>query len=221
MPNKVHYERVNLAEIESSSDDDDYGELFAKERRQALGKGRHLRNLAKKKGGKCISGSACWRALCVVFSVLAILGLLAGAALYFDPQGSLSSIYPGYNTTVRLTPEDTGNATVAVGTGDTGDTGGTVGTGGTVTTMQVQNLSAAANSDNKIATIINSEGKSDIDQTSTPTHAAKNDAMGSSKQTTKLITMKDDGQGYIRSSLASSSSAISPSVSYSTKLRKG
>jgi hypothetical protein len=50
----VRYERVNLADIESSSDDDDYGKLFATERGRfartsSLGK----RNRSGKKKARC------------------------------------------------------------------------------------------------------------------------------------------------------------------------
>lgn len=88
MPGKIQYERVNLAEIETSSDEDDYGDLFAKERRNGGGKGRPLRHSAKKKG-KCLGGGFCCRALCVVSTVVALLLVIAGAALYIDPKGSI------------------------------------------------------------------------------------------------------------------------------------
>jgi len=39
MTGKVHYERVSLADIDSSSESDDYGDLFASERGR-IGKGR-------------------------------------------------------------------------------------------------------------------------------------------------------------------------------------
>jgi len=102
MPGKVQYERVNLAEIETSTDEDDYGDLFAKERRQGLGKSRPLRH--KKKGGKCLNGGICCKSFCVVTTVLAILGLIAGAALYLDPEGTMLTISPGSNKS-----EDTAN----------------------------------------------------------------------------------------------------------------
>jgi len=49
MPGKIEYQRVNLAEIETSSDEDDYGDIFAKERRNGATKGRPLRHSSKKK----------------------------------------------------------------------------------------------------------------------------------------------------------------------------
>jgi len=98
MPTKVAYERVNLADIETSSDEDDYGDLFAHERRMGHGKSRPLRNLSKKKGGKCVSGSFCWKSLCVVSVVFAILGLLAGVAIYMDPESSFLDLMPMEST---------------------------------------------------------------------------------------------------------------------------
>jgi len=98
MPTKVAYERVNLADIETSSDEDDYGDLFAHERRMGHGKSRPLRNLSKKKGGKCISGSFCWKSLCVISVVFAILGLLAGVAIYMDPESSFMDLMPKEST---------------------------------------------------------------------------------------------------------------------------
>lgn len=98
MPSKVAYERVNLADIETSSEEDDYGDLFAHERRMGHGKSRPLRNLSKKKGGKCVSGSFCWKSLCVVSVVFAILGLLAGVAIYMDPESSFLDLMPKEST---------------------------------------------------------------------------------------------------------------------------
>jgi len=98
MPTKVAYERVNLADIETSSEEDDYGDLFAHERRMGHGKSRPLRNLSKKKGGKCMSGSFCWKSLCVVSVVFAILGLLAGVAIYIDPESSFMDLMPKEST---------------------------------------------------------------------------------------------------------------------------
>ena len=45
---QVHYERVNLADIDTSSDEDDYGDLFAAERGRIV-KGRPKVS-ARKKG---------------------------------------------------------------------------------------------------------------------------------------------------------------------------
>jgi len=98
MPTKVAYERVNLADIETSSEEDDYGDLFAHERRMGHGKSRPLRNLSKKKGGKCMLGSFCWKSLCVVSVVFAILALLAGVAIYMDPESSLMDLMPKEST---------------------------------------------------------------------------------------------------------------------------
>jgi len=98
MPTKVAYERVNLADIETSSEEDDYGDLFAHERRMGHGKSRPLRNLSKKKGGKCMSGSFCWKSLCVISVVFAILGLLAGVAIYIDPESSFMDLVPKEST---------------------------------------------------------------------------------------------------------------------------
>jgi len=98
MPTKVAYERVNLADIETSSEEDDYGDLFAKERRQGHGKSRPLRKLSKKKGRGTFTGSLCCKGICLVSSVLAILGLLAGAALYMDPEGSFMDLMSGNST---------------------------------------------------------------------------------------------------------------------------
>jgi len=103
MPTKVAYERVNLADIETSSEEDDYGDLFAKERRQGHGKSRPLRKLSKKKGSGTFTGSLCCKGICLVSSVLAILGLLAGAALYMDPEGSFMDLMPGNSTTSTFT----------------------------------------------------------------------------------------------------------------------
>jgi len=108
MPSKVAYERVNLADIETSSEEDDYGDLFAHERRMGHGKSRPLRNLSKKKGGKCVSGSFCWKSLCVVSVVFAILGLLAGVAIYMDPESSFLDLMPKESTS-----GETQNNTVA------------------------------------------------------------------------------------------------------------
>lgn len=102
MPSKVAYERVNLADIETSSEEDDYGDLFAHERRMGHGKSRPLRNLSKKKGGKCVSGSFCWKSLCVVSVVFAILGLLAGVAIYMDPESSFLDLMPKESTSGEI-----------------------------------------------------------------------------------------------------------------------
>lgn len=95
MPNKVLYERVNLADIETSSDEDDYGDLFAQERRNGHGKSRPLRNLSKKKGQKF---SFCCQGFVVITSVLALLATMAGVALYMDPEGSLLNMVSGNST---------------------------------------------------------------------------------------------------------------------------
>jgi len=118
MPTKVAYERVNLADIETSSEEDDYGDLFAHERRMGHGKSRPLRNLSKKKGGKCMSGSLCWKSLCVVSVVFAILGLLAGVAIYMDPESSLMDLMPKVSTV--SSSGDKQENTVATSLGTTG-----------------------------------------------------------------------------------------------------
>jgi len=81
MTSKVHYERVNLADIDTSSDEDDYGDLFAAERGRIV-KGRPKVS-GRKKGKTC--GGGCIKGLCVLFSVLLVLMVLAGIALYIDP----------------------------------------------------------------------------------------------------------------------------------------
>lgn len=78
MANKVRYERVNLADIDTSSDDDDYGDLFAAER--ARGKGNKMGG--RKKGGRCTG--RCLRGSCLLLTVMLTLVVLAGVALYLD-----------------------------------------------------------------------------------------------------------------------------------------
>jgi len=121
MPTKVAYERVNLADIETSSDEDDYGDLFAHERRMGHGKSRPLRNLSKKKGGKCVSGSFCWKSLCVVSVVFAILGLLAGVAIYMDPESSFLDLMPMESTLgTSSTTQENSDINSSVGGGKNG-----------------------------------------------------------------------------------------------------
>lgn len=119
MPTKVAYERVNLADIETSSEEDDYGDLFAHERRMGHGKSRPLRNLSKKKGVKCMSGSLCWKSLCVVSLVFAILGLLAGVAIYMDPESSLMDLMPKVSTASSSGDKQENTVATSLGTSGT------------------------------------------------------------------------------------------------------
>ena len=47
---QVRYERVNIDDIDTSSDDDDYGDLFANERGRILGNGRRSKMMPARKG---------------------------------------------------------------------------------------------------------------------------------------------------------------------------
>ena len=49
---QVRYERVNIDDIDTSSDDDDYGDLFANERGRILGNGRRSKMMPARKGRK-------------------------------------------------------------------------------------------------------------------------------------------------------------------------
>ena len=46
----MRYERVNIDDIDTSSDDDDYGDLFANERGRILGNGRRSKMMPARKG---------------------------------------------------------------------------------------------------------------------------------------------------------------------------
>lgn len=48
---QVRYERVNIDDIDTSSDDDDYGDLFANERGRILSNGRRSKLPARKGTG--------------------------------------------------------------------------------------------------------------------------------------------------------------------------
>jgi len=67
-----------------------------------------VKNYKRSKGGKCVSGSFCWKSLCVVSVVFAILGLLAGVAIYMDPESSFLDLIPIESTlgTSSTTPEN-------------------------------------------------------------------------------------------------------------------
>merc|ERR1711892_1524387 len=97
MTSKVHYERVNLADIDTSSDEDDYGDLFAAERGRIV-KGRPKVS-GRKKGKKC--GGGCIKGLCVLFSVLLVLMVLAGIALYIDPGDDTKIIGDGHDDVAK------------------------------------------------------------------------------------------------------------------------
>jgi len=84
---QVRYERVNIDDIDTSSDDDDYGDLFANERSR-ITKGRP--KIQTRKGVKSKS-SWCLRGLCIITSVLMVLLSLAGLAIYIDPGDNLEN----------------------------------------------------------------------------------------------------------------------------------
>ena len=46
----MRYERVNIDDIDTSSDDDDYGDLFANERGRIVGNGRRSKLIPTRKG---------------------------------------------------------------------------------------------------------------------------------------------------------------------------
>ena len=46
----VRYERVNIDDIDTSSDDDDYGDLFANERSRITSNGRRSKMIPARKG---------------------------------------------------------------------------------------------------------------------------------------------------------------------------
>jgi len=84
---QVRYERVNIDDIDTSSDDDDYGDLFANERSR-ITKGRP--KIQTRKGVKSKS-SWCLRGICIITSVLMVLLSLAGLAIYIDPGDNLEN----------------------------------------------------------------------------------------------------------------------------------
>eukprot|EP00092_Neocalanus_flemingeri_P008582 GFUD01009248.1.p1 GENE.GFUD01009248.1~~GFUD01009248.1.p1 ORF type:complete len:196 (-),score=43.98 GFUD01009248.1:58-645(-) len=97
MTNKVHYERVNLADIDTSSDEDDYGDLFAAERGRIV-KGRP-KVAPRKKGKSC--GGGCIKGLCVLFSVLLLLLMMAGVAIYMDPGENTDIVGEGHEDSAK------------------------------------------------------------------------------------------------------------------------
>ena len=46
----MRYERVNIDDIDTSSDDDDYGDLFANERSRITSSGRRSKMMPARKG---------------------------------------------------------------------------------------------------------------------------------------------------------------------------
>jgi len=109
---QVRYERVNIDDIDTSSDDDDYGDLFANERGRIVGNGRRSKLIPTRKGTK--PKSMCYRGLCAVLFVLVVLLLLAGVALYLDPEDGLQMFTPKFqetNTTSLIAEETLSNVT--------------------------------------------------------------------------------------------------------------
>ena len=104
---QVRYERVNIDDIDTSSEDDDYGDLFSKDRGRII-KGRskirtrkgcrvdtyldnhQYMNWCPGTGSGRAGGCGWWcRGLCVLLLVLSVLLVMAGVALYLDPGDSL------------------------------------------------------------------------------------------------------------------------------------
>jgi len=108
----VRYERVNIDDIDTSSDDDDYGDLFANERSRITSNGRRSKMMPARKGTKT-KYSWCCRSLAAILFVLAILLILAGVALYLDPKDGLQMFTPkfGGTNTTALVSEETQNVT--------------------------------------------------------------------------------------------------------------
>jgi len=186
MPTKVAYERVNLADIETSSDDDDYGDLFAHERRMGHGKSRPLRNLSKKKGGKCMSGSFCWKSLCVVSVVFAILGLLAGVAIYMDPESSFMDLMPK-ESTVGSSVEKEENTII--------NSFGTSGSGVNGSNLTTAAISTSLDNAGALLSLTTSEGSSD--SVKNTTKAKENPSDGGSEpleqESKKKATVAKEG----------------------------
>jgi len=84
----VKYERVNIDDIDTSSDDDDYGDLFANERGRIV-KGRP--KFHSRKGGKNKTSNCCYGVWIFLFIFLLLLAM-AGVAIYLDPEDSLEVI---------------------------------------------------------------------------------------------------------------------------------
>jgi len=80
-----------------------------------------VKNYKRSKGGKCVSGSFCWKSLCVVSVVFAILGLLAGVAIYMDPESSFLDLMPmGSTLGTSSTTQENSNINSSVGGGKNG-----------------------------------------------------------------------------------------------------
>ena len=79
---------MNIEDIDTSSDDDDYGDLFANERGRIV---KSKPNIRTRKGSKTKRGLCC-QGLCVILFVLLLLLSMAGVALYLDPQDGLDII---------------------------------------------------------------------------------------------------------------------------------
>jgi len=212
MPTKVAYERVNLADIETSSDEDDYGDLFAHERRMGHGKSRPLRNLSKKKGGKCVSGSFCWKSLCVVSVVFAILGLLAGVAIYMDPESSFLDLMPMESTlgTSSTTQE---NSDSSVGGGKNGS--------------NMTTASISASGDNAEASMIlttlggTSESMNNLTTTEENPGKEEEKALEEKKKRKKTNKVEEEDRSDKPAKSAKSSEAWSPSsFSFSASLEE-